>query len=154
MFPASGPPSAHANDADTAGTSNEKQADISTLNAMGLKTDASDDNNSVFGSGNKSMNVRSELLLDFNGSQNYGWILRENLNLSSDGGSAKTRGAYALYGLYTAADWIDIKADEGNNYGQTGGSSTVISSSIASRNTHLANAYATETAYHLSLIHI
>lgn len=150
MFPASGPPSAHANDADTAGTSNEKQADISTLNAMGLKTDASDDNNSVFGSGNKSMNVRSELLLDFNGSQNYGWILRENLNLSSDGGSAKTRGAYALYGLYTAADWIDIKADEGNNYGQTGGSSTVISSSIASRNTHLANAYATETAYHSS----
>ena len=142
----------------TAAAAQDEKAPIdeAAFNALGFNTNVQNDEDNYLAAGTKStMWAQHELYFDFNGSSNYGWIMRDNLKLygkengdGSNQGTLENTGAYQLYGQYHNGDWAKLKPENGYNYGQTGGET--LSSSLTSDNSHQGRAYATAVAFRSS----
>lgn len=89
------------------------------------------------------------MYLSYNGSSNYGTMVRENLSLNQDIGTGKDNlekaGAYARYGYYYNKKWNKLKSEYGNTTGSLGG--TDLYRNVKAENTHLNKAYETAVAY-------
>ena len=93
------------------------------------------------------MNVKNELYLNLQSHKNYGWIMRDNLNLNhTPTTNYHNMGAYELYKHYKGGKYDKIDSDYGYTKGQTGGDGTVIGSSLSSEGYHTKNAYETSVA--------
>lgn len=134
--------------AAAAETNEARIIDRSTYEKLGFNLDLSTTDESFLGPGNTTLNTKNELYLNYNGSSNYGWMLRDNLDFNHENWTNyKTIGAYKLYGQYRNGDWAHLNDDNGYTYGQTGGQESVIGSDIHSENTHQNRAYETSTEY-------
>lgn len=122
------------------------QMDESAYNAIGFDTSAEDAEESYLGPGNTVLYPQNELLFDFNGSSNYGYIIRDNLNLYQNiGDNLSQAGAYERYGQYRNGDWAKLEGKYGYTQGSLGGQE--LNKSLTSKNTHKSRAYATSTAF-------
>lgn len=121
--------------------------DENAYHALGFKTDAEDPEEGYFGTGNTVLNAKKELFFDYNGSSNYGHIIRDNLHIYNNVGSGdrKGAGAYQMYGQYKNNDWAKLSNDNGYGNGQTGGD--ILGSDLHSDNKHKQVVYATSTEF-------
>ena len=124
--------------------------DQSTYEALGFVTDLGTTNESYLtgqSQGKTTMNVKNELYLNLQSHKNYGWIMRDNLNLNNTPTTNyHNMGAYELYKNYKGGKYDKIDSDYGYTKGQTGGDGTVIGSSLSSEGYHTKNAYETSVA--------
>ena len=124
--------------------------DRSAYEALGFTNlNVTDDGKSFFGTGNTVLMPKKELFFNYNGSSNYGQVLRGGINLNRDAGGddLQKAGGYQRYGQYQdpKKDWAHLDPKNGYNYGQLGG--TDLYSSISSNNKHQRKAYATSVAF-------
>ena len=127
-------------------TEQKSSIDRSAYDGLGFSgLDATDDGESFFGKGNTVLMPKKELYLDYNGSSNYGQLLRSGLNMTSGGGGLAERGAYQRYGQYRNGDWAKLENKNGYTYGQLGGSE--LFRNVKSENKHQSLAYAESVAF-------
>lgn len=120
--------------------------DENAYDAMGFDTNAEDAEESFLGPGNTVLCPQNELYFDFNGSSNYGYVMRDNLNLyQTIENNLKQAGAYERYGQYRNGDWANLEDKYGYTKGSLGGQE--LSKSLTSKNTHKSRAYAVSTAF-------
>lgn len=136
-----------ARGAARASGSTKSNLDSRAYSALGFNTDVEEDNTSFFGVQNTVLMPKKELFFNYNGSSNYGKMLREDMLLGSTNTDLQAAGAYELYGQYKNGDWANLKDQYGYNKGQTGKGSTVIYSDIKSENKHLLSAWAESVAF-------
>ena len=127
--------------------SEQKSAiDRSAYEGLGFTgLDAENDDNSFFGTANTVLMPKKELYLNYNGSSNYGQLLRSGLNMYNGGGGLRERGAYQRYGQYKNGDWANLKDENGYTGGQLGG--TELYRDVTSKNSHKRRAYAESVAF-------
>ena len=83
----------------SAGSVGESNLDASAYNALGFKNiDAENDTEAFFGKGNTVLMPKKELLLDYNGSSNYGTVLRSGIHPYHNGGNLQQKGGYNRFG--------------------------------------------------------
>ena len=122
------------------------QMDESAYNAIGFDTSAEDAEESYLGPGNTVLYPQNELYFDFNGSSNYGYVMRDNLDLyQTIGDNLSKAGAYERYGQYKNGDWAKLEGKYGYTQGSLGGQE--LNKSLYSNNKHKSRAYATSTAF-------
>ncbi|MEE1012825.1 MAG: S-layer homology domain-containing protein [Clostridia bacterium] len=102
----------------------------------------------IFGpGGNTVMFEQKELLFNYNGSSNYGKMLRDTVslyqNISPD--NLEAAGAISLYGQYRNGDWSNLDSDNGYNSGKLGGINTAIVKNTG--NVHQNIAYSTSVEF-------
>lgn len=132
----------------SAGSAGESNLDASAYNALGFKNiDAENDTEAFFGKGNTVLMPKKELFLDYNGSSNYGTVLRSGINPYHNGGNLQQKGGYKRYGQYQNGDWAHLDEKNGYNNGQLGG--TDLYRNVSSENKHQGRAYATSVAYNM-----
>ena len=127
-------------------TEQKSNIDRSAYEELGFTgLDAKNDSNSFFGTANTVLMPKKELYLNYNGSSNFGQILRSGIDLYKSNSDRKATGAYKRYGQYKNGDWANLKDENGYNYGQLGGDEPY--SNIESKNKHQRNAYAESVAF-------
>ena len=102
----------------------------------------------IFGpGGNTVMFEQKELLFNYNGSSNYGKMLRDNVNLyqNINPDDLEAAGAMSLYGQYRNDDWSHLNSGNGYNSGRLGGNNTAIVKNTG--NTHQNIAYSTSVEF-------
>ncbi|MBR4880033.1 MAG: hypothetical protein IKU13_09435, partial [Clostridia bacterium] len=129
--------------------------DQSTYETLGFTTDLGTTDESYLTSksyGKTTMNTKNELYLDYQAHKNYGWVLRDNLNLHhTKWTSYEDIGAYRLYGQFmNESKTDDLDSKNGWTYGQTGEEASLIGSSIDSTGYHLSRAYKTAVEFRSS----
>ena len=127
-------------------TEQKSNIDRSAYEELGFTgLDAKNDSNSFFGTANTVLMPKKELYLNYNGSSNFGQLLRSGIDLYKSNSDRKATGAYKRYGQYKNGDWANLKDENGYNYGQLGGTEPY--SNIESKNKHQRNAYAESVAF-------
>lgn len=122
------------------------QMDENAYKNIGFDTGAKDAEESYLGPGNMVLYPQNELYFDYNGSSNYGYLMRDNLNLyQTIGNNLKAAGAYERYGQYKNGDWANLDGNNGYNRGSLGGQE--LSKNLVSKNSHQNRAYAVSTAF-------
>ncbi len=126
---------------------NEKSSiDRAAFEGLGFTNlDAQDSGESFFGTGNTVLMPKKELYFNYNGSSNYGQILRSGVSLYNRSTGKKERGAYKRYGQYRNGDWAKLNEDNGYGMGMLGGSE--LNRAVSSENKHQTRAYAKSAAY-------
>lgn len=120
--------------------------DESAYKSLGFELQDEVPSESYIGPGNMVMYPQRELFFDFNGSSNYGSVMRDNLNLyQTIGDNLKMAGAYERYGQYKNNDWANLKENYGYTKGSLGGQE--LWKNLSSRNTHKNRAYAVSEAF-------
>lgn len=120
--------------------------DRSAYEGLGFSgLDAADDGESFFGRGNTVLMPKKELYIDYNGSSNFGQVLRSGLNMTNGGGGLAERGAYKRYGQFINGDWAKLEDKNGYTNGQLGGSE--LFRNVKSENRHQSRAYAESVAF-------
>ncbi|MBE7051589.1 MAG: hypothetical protein E7395_03360 [Ruminococcaceae bacterium] len=102
----------------------------------------------IFGpGGNTVMYEQKELLFNYNGSSNYGKVLRDNVNLYQNisPGDLEAAGAMYFYGQYRNDDWSHLNGGNGYTSGRLGGSNTFIEKNT--NNVHQNLAYSTSVEF-------
>lgn len=122
--------------------------DEDAYHALGFDTSMGTKDESVLGPGNTTMNTKHELYLNYNGYRNYGWVLRENLNLYHNWTSYHDAGAYKYYGQFYNKDYAHLNAGNGYTHGVLGGNT--LGSYIKSENNHLTRVFELSTAFRSS----
>jgi len=146
------------NVAKAAGNDEKAPVDQSTYETLGFTTSLNEtleDNKDKLTSpylgkmgGKSTMNTKNELYLNLQSHKNYGWIMRDNLNLNHNStDNYHNMGAYELYKHYKSGKYDKLDSDYGYTMGQTGGDKTVVGSNLKSSGGHRSVAYETSVAF-------
>jgi len=125
--------------------------DENAYRALGFDVSEETPEEGYFGRGKTVLNAQKELYFDFNGSSNYGYLIRDTMRFDSvyiADNDLEPAGAYKRYGQYRNGNWAKLDSKNGYNNGRLGVTeSDHIGQSLTSDNSHQPIAYRTSTEY-------